>query len=65
MANLRKYQSARDQLHEDIQRLKAEYEELRLKDRAHFDTMLSERKEIEGELNLRETRLTELSITIK
>lgn len=65
MENLKKYQSARDQLHEDIQRLKAEYEDLRHKDQAHFDTMLGERKELEGELNSRETRLTELSITIK
>ena len=65
MENLKKYQAARDQLHEEIQRLKAEYERLRLSDKAHFDTMMGERKTLEGQLDSHEARLTDLSITIK
>jgi chromosome segregation ATPase len=62
---LKKYQESRDQLHRDIEDLKREYESLRSKDQAHFDTMMTERREIESTLTSRETTISELHKVIK
>ncbi len=65
MANLKKYQEARDQLHADIEALKREYEGLRKQDKDHFDKLMRERLEIELVLKTRETHITELTLIIK
>lgn len=62
---LKKYQMSRDDLHDEIERQKREYEELRAKDNKHFDTLMSERREIEDTLKQRETYISELHIKIK
>lgn len=65
MTNLKKYQEARDKLHNDIEALKKEYEHLRKQDQAHFDKLIRERLEIETTLKTRETHITELNLIIK
>jgi len=56
---------SRDELHDEIERQKKDYEDLRAKDHKRFEVLLSERQEIELRLTKRESTISELHIKIK
>lgn len=60
LRNLKEFQLSRDQLHNEIEALKVEFEGLRKVDNEHFTRIHTEKSEVEVTLNKREQKITEL-----